>query len=465
MINRTGTIYVLLIASIIMTVVSAGITYQNTIEKRQATHAVIHTYKTIQSATQLLSLLKDAETSERGYIITGDSTFLEPFLQAEADLEAELDSLSGLIQNTSQTSSLERKILGVVQRRQNELTAVLTVYKNDGKESAVKRVPQKVSKARMDTLRRLVRTLTQRERLLLANRDITLEQNTAMEDTVRFSAFTMIGITSLLALIALRRKQKRNHSLLETLNNLNTDLEQKVEERTHQLVEVNRQKDHFLGMASHDLKVPLSGILNLTNLLKNDKPTDITRTQQYLAYIEDSCRSMLLLISNLLDFNRMERSAITISIQTINLFLLYNRIKTQFEHPAQNKNIALQIDAPDQTIQSDHDIVTRILENLVSNAIKFSPAGTTVRIQAIVQAQTFSMIVADQGPGIPENEQPLLFRKFQKLSNKPTGVEGSTGLGLSIVKELVNLLQGTVQVHSKPSHGTTFTITLPIHPA
>lgn len=463
MINRTGTIYILLIASIIMTVISAGITYRNTIEKRQATRAVIHTYKTIQSSTQLMLLLKDAETSERGYIITGDSTFLEPYREAEADLEAEIDSLSRLIRDEPRTSLHERKILGVVQRRRIELITVLNVYKNAGKESAVKRVRQKVGKAHMDTLRLLVRNLAQRERLLLARRNLALEQNTAMEDTVRFSAFAIIGLTSLVALLALRRKQKRNNRLLESLNNLNAGLEQKVAERTHQLVEVNHQKDHFLGIASHDLKVPLSGVLNLAGLLKTDTPPEATRTHQYLAYIEDACRSMLLLITNLLDINRMERSTLTVNRQPVNLAALYKRIKTQFEHPAQNKNIYLHASAPDSTVETDYDVLTRVLENLVSNAVKFSPAGTTININATLIDDVVKLTVVDQGPGIPEDELPLLFKKFQKLSNKPTGVEGSTGLGLSIVKELVTLLHGTINVHSKPTQGTTFTITLPRH--
>jgi len=461
MINRTGTIYILLIASIIMTVVSAAITYRNTIEKRQATRAVIHTYKTIQSSTQLLSLLKDAETSERGYIITGDSSFLEPYREAETDLEAEIDSLATLIQDKGQISTLENKIVNVAQRRRNELNAVLSTYRHAGKDSAVTRVRHKIGKAHMDTLRRLVRRLTDMERLSLARQNVTLTNNTAMEDTARFSAFAIIGLTSFVALLALRRKQRRNNTLLEKLNTLNAGLEQNVAERTHQLVEANRQKDHFLGIASHDLKVPLSGILNLANLIKTDIPPQTTRAHEYLAYIEDSCRSMLLLITNLLDINRMERSVITVNVQPVNLSVLFTRIKTQFSHQARNKGIQLTITAPNETIQTDQDALTRILENLISNAIKFSPAGTDILIEASPTPTHTTIIIADHGPGIPEEELPLLFQKFQKLSNKPTGVEGSTGLGLSIVKELVNLLQGTITVTSYVNQGTTFEIRIP----
>ncbi len=140
---------------------------------------------------------------------------------------------------------------------------------------------------------------------------------------------------------------------------------------------------------------------------------------------------------------------------------MFTRIKTQFSHQARNKGIQLTITAPNETIQTDRDALTRILENLISNAIKFSPAGTDILIEASLTPTHTTIVIADQGPGIPEEELPLLFQKFQKLSNKPTGVEGSTGLGLSIVKELVNLLKGSITVTSYVNQGTTFTIRIP----
>lgn len=459
--TRTNSVYLLLITSVVMVIVSAGITYYSTLEKRETIQSLIRNYQVIQSSTQLFSILKDMETGQRGYLLTGDSLFLEPFEEGTFDLESEKDTLRNLIgENTRQAIFLEGQILQVVNRKYNDLQNSLSIYKKYGSDSAVRRISTRVGKAHMDTLRLLVQDLVQRERLLLSQQEERLEANTEMEDSIRFYSFALIGLTSLVALITIIRKQRSNTELLERLQKANEELEHKVHERTRQLVEANQAKDHFLGIASHDLKVPISGIQGLVELMQLNEPKRSAPDAEYLSYMQESCNAMQRLISNLLDINRIERHITAVVKQPVELGPLLAKLEREFSYPCKKKSIGLIIDKTEETIQTDPDALSRILENLLSNAIKFSSIGKEVHLRITHDDGHIRFEVIDQGPGIPAEDMPKLFGKFQKLTNRPTAGEGSTGLGLSIVKELTGLLGGEISAANGSAGGTVFTVTI-----
>jgi signal transduction histidine kinase len=456
-----NSIYLLLILSVFMVGISAYITHRNTLEKQRDTQMVFRRYQSIESSTELLSLIKDMETGQRGYIITGDSDFLEPYSEARSVIQATKDSLRNLIDDNEHRTSLKR-LFTTLENKTRELENIVTISNTFGQDSAVKRVETGIGMAHMDTLRTLIQELIQRERTLLTVRNQELEKNTRVEDTARFFAFALIGLTSLAALITLIRKQNSIKKLIEELQKANEELELKVGERTKQLVEANQAKDHFLGIASHDLNAPISGILGFLELMKLENGNRSETETEYLSYMRDSCNSMQRLISNLLDVNRIERGATIIKKDEVDLKSLLTRIETNFTHQAKKKNIELFVDKPESSIQTDRDALTRILENLLSNAIKFSLTDRSVQLKTVVMGDQVKFEIIDKGPGIPPEEMPNLFGKFQKLSNRPTGGEGSTGLGLSIVRELAHLLGGDITVTSRVGYGTTFTLIMPV---
>jgi signal transduction histidine kinase len=459
--QATG-IYVLLVLSILLVIVSAYITHYNTVEKEESTQTVIRRYRSIESATKLLSLIHDMESAQRGYILSGDSVFLTPYRQAQDGISTETSTLKKLINdNEEQTRFLEGEILQGIQRRSQDLDNGIRIFNAHGKDSAAHRLNIKTGQTHMDSLRVLVEDLVRRERLLLARQNETLEKNMSMEDSVRFFAFSLIGLTSLVALVALIERQRNIKNLVETLNRANEALEEKVQERTKQLVEANAAKDHFLGIASHDLKAPLSGILRLIELMKLEESGRVEKDREYLNYMEDACHDMLRLILNLLDINRIERGATPIAKQPVEVGKLMAKLENEFSHQARLKHIDFKAEIMPGLLYTDADALSRILENLLSNAIKFSPRHRVVQLHVEKNNDGFRFTVTDEGPGIPEEDIPYLFGKFQKLSNKPTGGEGSTGLGLSIAKELTHLLGGEITVHSELAKGTVFVVTIP----
>lgn len=274
-------------------------------------------------------------------------------------------------------------------------------------------------------------------------------------------SLVVLALTCSLALITIAKKDKSNARLLSKLRLSNRQLEGKVRQRTSQLAEAIRAKDHFLGIATHDLKAPLSGILGLVELIKMENRSMPVGQAEYLGHIEYSCKKMQRLIHDILEINRIEQGKGIVKREKVDLAHLTNELKRNFAREAARKSIHLIVEDADGTIETDADSLTRILENLLSNAIKFSSPSKKVQLNVRLQPEHVRFEVADEGPGIPLDEQPKLFNKFQRLSNRPTSSETSTGLGLSIVKELTTQLGGEITFRSSVGEGTTFFVTFP----
>lgn len=280
---------------------------------------------------------------------------------------------------------------------------------------------------------------------------------------IRFASFIVLGVTCSLALSTLVKRDKSRAQLLTMLKDANTNLEEQVAKRTVELAEAIKAKDHFLGVATHDLKAPLSGIQGLVQLIRIENSNLHEREAEYLGHIEYSCKKMQGLINDILEVNRIEQGKAKLKHERIDLANLMNGLKINFVPEASRKGVQLTIREVDGNFESDVNSLTRILENLLSNAIKFSPSGKNVMLSVNLQSDFVRFIVADEGPGIPLEEQPRLFEKFQRLSNRPTNSETSTGLGLSIVKELTTQLGGVITFTSEVGKGTTFMVTFPKH--
>jgi signal transduction histidine kinase len=496
--RRFITIRTLLITSILLTPVSAFITYYNLSQKKRTYDLVILTYKVIQSSTTLLSHLKDMERGQRGYIVTGDTSFLRPYRDAEEDIDPHLKSLAKLVSdNPRQLNLLKNQIEPLIERRRNELDQGLFLFAKHGRDSASSFIGTRLGSSHMDSIRLLVNNLIEHEQGLLETRNKRLEQIYFFNDTILFGSLALIGITALIALLTLQKKQKENDLLIDELQILNSGLEIKVKERTAQLEEekihveklnnnlqhnleevkalhegllvankalviVNDEKNNFLGIATHDLKAPIAGIASLAQLMKLEGNLE-RRKIDYLEHIEDSCSRMQRLISDLLDINRIEQGSSTITLKPVHISTVLSRLYHTFHPMAERKNINLifQNEIDDDTITTDQEALIQILDNLVSNAIKFSQPQKEVYLQAINDEEYIRFNVKDHGPGILPQEMQKVFGKFQKLSARPTAGEESSGLGLSIVKELTHLLRGEVTISSQPGAGTTFSVKLP----
>lgn len=266
--------------------------------------------------------------------------------------------------------------------------------------------------------------------------------------------------------------------LLSVSQRAEQELEGKIQQRTKEMAELitrleklDKQKNEFLGIAAHDLKNPLTGIIGLSDLMRKLEPS-ITPEQRY-SYLERISRSgqrMMHIITNLLDVNAMESGNAKLEKVRINLSELCQQVLTQYEHNLRAKELHYQLDHVQANSNDQHAIIIladpnacfQILDNLISNAIKYSPMGKLISIQ-LQTTQEFAIVrIQDQGPGLSQDDQERLFERYSKLSSVPTAGEHSTGLGLSIVKKLSEAMGGSVRCESEFGAGCCFIVQLPL---
>jgi len=231
-----------------------------------------------------------------------------------------------------------------------------------------------------------------------------------------------------------------------------------IEEKNQQLVQLNQEKNEFLGIVAHDLKNPLSNIMSLSEIiLENQIDIEI---KDFIEMIKTSADSMFLLITTLLDVNAIESGKIHLSLQRENILSILEQVLNNYKQSAEQKMITIHREIPQQDYSAiiDRNIVRQILDNIISNAIKYSPLGKNIYIRLFYKQYTIQCEVQDEGQGLSEEDLSKLFNKFTRLKPQPTAGEHSTGLGLFIVKKLIEKMSGKVWCESKLGKGSTFIV-------
>lgn len=294
-----------------------------------------------------------------------------------------------------------------------------------------------------------------------------LEGERILDQLYRNILIACLALVILVAIsIALRyRTLHRLHNQITTQKDEIEKNHEELQAINDKLSRLNVEKDEILGIAAHDLRNPVGAIFQLGNLLREDKDLDEHMRSEIEADIVRSAQAVLDILNKLLGISQIEEGAIHLSKARIQPDKLVASTVERFKEQAVAKNQHIKgkasPDCPD--FLSDPTILEQVCSNLVSNAIKYSPRGATVRLSLDFEASGSSVIlkVMDEGPGLSEADQKKLFGKFARLTPKPTGGEPTTGLGLYIVSKLVQLLGGTITCQSQLGKGTTFTLQLP----
>lgn len=225
-----------------------------------------------------------------------------------------------------------------------------------------------------------------------------------------------------------------------------------------QLKFTQEMQENFTRIVSHDLKGPLTNI-RMAQFMLRDIMRENDQARSILDNMDATLNGMLDMIRMFLD--AMDSQQLEPEIDALNLNEAILFAVEQYQLAAERKNITLTVGDCDHKVLADRRLLRQVLSNLISNAIKFSPQGTQTQIWAEPCADMIRISVADEGPGIPEDEQSQLFSMFSKISVRPTGGESSTGLGLWIVKELTAIQGGRVGVDARVGGGSVFWIEVP----
>ena len=265
---------------------------------------------------------------------------------------------------------------------------------------------------------------------------------------------------------AFNRMLRNLVSMQDQYRQVNSDLDHKVDELAQAnmaLYESNRLKSDFLATMSHELRTPLNSIIGFSDvLLTGEKLSD--KQNRWASNIQTSGQRLLNLINDILDLAKIEAGKMQVRLEEFELADLCESLVNMFRSQAERKNIDLvsQIDPGIPMLRQDPTKFNQILQNLLSNGIKFTPEGGRVVLKADADTRFVTMTVTDTGIGIAPEEQELVFQKFRRSGNPLTREHPGTGLGLSISRELAKLLGGEITVTSELGRGSTFAVKLPI---
>ncbi|GEO20042.1 sensor histidine kinase [Cyclobacterium qasimii] len=280
-----------------------------------------------------------------------------------------------------------------------------------------------------------------------------------MRNILIFIILALFTVGFIMINIIINLRQNKENVLVSVKN----DLEITVKERTKELQHTIKTKDKFFSILAHDLRSPFSGLLVLLDLLlKNPEHFSETEKTNMLQEIHNSSSQLYKLLENLLSWSRSQTEAIVLNPENVSVWDLIDVNYSLQTQNAKSKKIALINEiGKDLFVFADRNSIDTVFRNLISNAIKFTNPGGTVKIKSSPNNKMVKVFVQDNGVGIPKENLSKIFKIEEKISTKGTNDENGTGLGLALCKEFIELNGGKIYVENNTTIGTVFTVELP----
>lgn len=440
------------------------LSYLSLAQREAASKLVSHTYQVKEQIEVALSSLKDAETGQRGYLITNDAKYLEPY---NAALQVEGKHLATLKKLTQDNPTQQRNIArlsSLMQQRRDLLKKEVELQRSNQYELARQLFLTGKGKALMDALRTEAQRIKAEEDRLLNVRKANAK--IANNQILFLLGLSAIAVLTILATAFNLYRHLNQH--LETLVSERTEelsnSQQATEEYAKKLEQSNQELLQFAAIASHDLKAPLRKIANFSEMLKNDPQNHISpESRDYLDRIEHSILRMQSLIDDLLALSKVNSK--TLSFQPVELCHVVSEALTNLQESLTAHHGHVEYgNLP--TILGDETQLVQMLQNLIENGLKYHREGSppVVTISCTQRdPYTCEITVEDNGIGIGKAYQNRIFNIFERL-HAQTAFPG-TGIGLAIVKKIIERHHGTIWVESDDGQGSRFIFTLPTVPS
>lgn len=232
----------------------------------------------------------------------------------------------------------------------------------------------------------------------------------------------------------------------------------------HQIEQLSKLRSEFVSIVSHEFRTPLTGIQGFSEMMRDEDLT-LPEMREYAGDINKDARRLARLITDMLDLDRMESGRMTLNSEPVDLNRIVTETAAQFRLSAADHPIELDLDQSLHSIMGDSDRLTQVITNLVSNAIKYSPAGGAVELRTTRAERTVLLSVRDHGMGIPAEHLEKIFDRYSRVETTETRAIQGTGLGLPIVRQIVQLSEGQVWATSQSGQGSVFFVELPLSQA
>jgi len=471
---------------------------------------VRHSEAVLATSASAFSHLQDAETGQRGFLITGSDTYLEPFHSGRDSVGIELSRLETLTSDNARQQALLEQLGPITARRLTLLDSLITVRRRDP-AAAANLVREGRGKAMMDSARALFADISKEEHRLLAERTLQEESD---QETLKFALLFGVVATAVISFLvvsrfsrqAARQAQvseelaKRNHTLqeqaveietanqqlqdqqieLETINEQLREQQLELEMSTDQMREhgdelamtteklrqANEAKAKFLANMSHELRTPLNAIAGHVQLIEMGLHGPISEEQRdALDRIARAQRHLLVLINDILNYTKLEAGRIAYTVAPVELSLIMRDVSAMVEPQMTAAGLSFTSSLANDryVVLADAEKLRQVLINLFNNATKFTPAGGRVSFGVAQHEGDDSMVelrVSDTGIGMPADKLETIFDPFVQLAPAGSPSNQGVGLGLAISRDLARGMGGELTVWSAEGLGSTFTLTL-----
>ena len=433
---------------------------------------IVHSFEVVMTAQSLRSALQDAERGQRGFLLTGRSGYLEPYRQAVNDIPGLLAKLQRLTASDPKQHAQLAELVPVIDHKLGELGSTVAAYRSGGLSAAQRIIGTDTGLDTMRTIETLTGSIIDSEsRLMLRQRaeyaaaDITLER-VAMASTLLAAVAMIAGLS--LALANFRRSRRLQLEIsrrAEDAAHANRQLEQRNIELAQagelaraaqaEARRAEQTKGRFLATASHDLRQPLQAVSLLNGAMRRRESDpdliDALRQQQ------ESIAAMSRLLNALLDISKLESGAVKPEPADFAVAPMLAAMAGEFRGIAASKGLRIRFEPCEVCARSDPSLIEQILRNLTSNAIKYTREGE-VRLRAVSDPPWVRIEVIDTGVGIAGEQIRLIGEEFYQVGVPSNSTREGYGLGLSIVRRLVKLLDLELDIRSEVGKGSTFSL-------
>lgn len=479
--------------------VPTAICYYSLLKLHTSSKLVAHTQVIISLLEQLVSTMKDAETGVRGYLVTDDQSFLEPYLDAKTRVQMNF----GQIKNLTQDDAEQQTALVLLNK---EITSNFNffnrLYALNQQKSQIPLALVKAQKLQMDQLRGTVRKMHDYEIGLLTSR-ISAETDNMIYTTILILAVILIEVALIywfykkLSLIfkrvfSLKNKLRKSHVLMNrrveaiqkvtyrisqgeydiklnedekgnlgilssSINKMSAALSLSFAEKD----ELMQQKDDFIGIASHELKTPLTSIKAIIQIISKMNDTGVTNSSIHplLFRANSQVKRLSKIVENLLDVAKINENKVELQLTAFNIADSIKECAQEVMPPTSSHQLLLEGDL-DAMVIADKFRIDQVLVNLLSNAVKYSPGANQVIATVRADQEQVEVVITDFGIGIPLDKQAQVFDRYYRVHNSSQSFSG-LGLGLYISSEIIKKHGGSIGMESKEGGGTSFWLKVP----